>query len=223
MQPIIKMQDIVKIYRAGEVETVILRGINLEVFPNEMLAIMGASGSGKTTLMNIIGLLDKPSSGEYLLNGKNVSSLQDNEFADLRNKMIGFVFQSFFLLPRLTIKENVALPLYYRQYDATKSNALAEKMLMRVGLEQLVDRKPGQLSGGQQQRAAIARALVGSPTFILADEPTGALDTKIGQMIMDIFLELNNKEKVTIIIITHDPHIAHQCQRTLHIKDGLIE
>ncbi len=222
MHPIIRMKNICKSYHTDSLEQHVLQNIQMEVFPHELVAIMGASGSGKSTLMNIIGLLDKPTSGEYLLNGENITTLSDDALADLRNKTIGFIFQSFFLLPRLTILENIILPLHYRGTADSIAIERGMGMLEKVGLPNYAKRKPHQLSGGQQQRAAIARALIGNPSFILADEPTGALDTKIGQMIMDMFLELNQKEKVTMIIVTHDPHIASQCQRTLRIQDGVI-
>jgi putative ABC transport system ATP-binding protein len=222
MQPLIKMQNICKFYHTGTIQQKILQNVHMEVFPHELVAIMGASGSGKSTLMNIIGLLDKPTSGEYFLNGKNVTKFSDDTLADLRNKTIGFIFQSFFLLPRLTILENITLPLYYRGAPEKDANEKGLIMLEKVGLPDFAKRKPHQLSGGQQQRAAIARALIGNPGFIIADEPTGALDTKIGQMIMDMFIDLNKNEKVTMIIVTHDPHIASQCQRTLRIQDGVI-
>ena len=223
MQPLIKMENIFRRYMMGEVEQTILRGVNLEVFQHELVAIMGASGSGKSTLMNIIGLLDRQSSGTYLLNNQDVATLTDTQRANLRNKTIGFVFQSFFLLPKLTILENVALPLYYRQnYDQEASYAKAIKLLERMELGKQCYHRPSQLSGGQQQRAAIARALIGNPTFLLADEPTGALDQAVGKIIMEMFIELNQVEKATIIIITHDPDVAVQCGRTLHIRDGVI-
>lgn len=220
MQPLIKLSHITKTYRSGEVTQTVLKGVDLEIFPSEQVAIMGASGSGKSTLMNIIGMLDIPTSGEYILNTKPVSSLTADERADVRNQTIGFVFQSFFLLPRLTILENVGLPLYYRCTPEAEANERALIVLKKVELDNFANRKPNQLSGGQQQRVAIARALVGNPTFILADEPTGALDSATGQMIMNTFIELNRKDHVTIVIITHDPHVAEQCQRVLHIQDG---
>lgn len=220
MQPLIKLSHITKTYRSGEVTQTVLKGVDLEIFPSEQVAIMGASGSGKSTLMNIIGMLDIPTSGEYILNTKPVSSLTADERADVRNQTIGFVFQSFFLLPRLTILENVGLPLYYRRTPEAEANERALIVLKKVELDNFANRKPNQLSGGQQQRVAIARALVGNPTFILADEPTGALDSATGQMIMNTFIELNRKDHVTIVIITHDPHVAEQCQRVLHIQDG---
>jgi putative ABC transport system ATP-binding protein len=222
MQPLIKMRHINKSYSTDLSLQPVLHDIHLEIFHHEMVAIMGASGSGKSTLMNIIGLLDKPTKGEYFLNEKNVTALSEDALSDLRNRSIGFIFQFFFLLPRLTLLENVILPLHYRGIADEKAIALGEKMLEKVELLNYKDRKPHQISGGQQQRVAIARALVGNPSFILADEPTGALDTKTGQMVMDMFLELHQKEKITLIIVTHDPLIAKQCQRTLHIQDGMM-
>lgn len=222
MQPLIELVDITKTYITGEIEQTVLKGINLSMNSGELLAIMGASGSGKTTLMNIMGILDSASSGRYSLNNRNITVLTEDERANLRNQSIGFIFQSFFLLPRLTILENVSLPLYYRGSDETEMKTRSVNMLKKVGLENHVSHRPNQLSGGQQQRAAIARALVGNPTFLLADEPTGALDSKTGQMIIDLFKELNQKEKVTLIIVTHDSHIAEQCQRIVHIQDGKI-
>ncbi len=220
MHPLIDMKEIKKSYVSGDIEQTVLKGLDLKIFPGEQVAIMGASGSGKSTLMNIIGMLDSPSSGTYFLDGRDVTTLSADDRAIFRNRTIGFVFQSFFLLPRLTILENVGLPLYYRRIPESQRNALSLQLLEKVGLAQLAKRRPNQLSGGQQQRAAIARALVGNPTFLLADEPTGALDTSTGELIMGLFNELNTKEHVTIIIITHDPHVAEQCQRTVHIQDG---
>lgn len=219
-QPLIDLQNITKTYHIGEMEQLVLKGINLQVYPGEQMAIMGASGSGKTTLMNIIGMLDNPSTGNYLLNGRDITTIGEDERAKLRNRTIGFVFQMFFLLPRLSILENVGLPLYYRNTSESEMHERSLKMLEKVGLEKFAKYKPNQLSGGQQQRVAIARALVGNPTFIIADEPTGALDTATGQLIMKLFSDLNTEEHVTIIIVTHDPHIAEQCQRMIHIQDG---
>jgi putative ABC transport system ATP-binding protein len=216
------MDHVSKSYVTDSTEQTVLQNIALEIFPHELVAIMGTSGSGKSTLMNIIGLLDKPTQGEYLLNGRNIASFSEDALSDLRNQSIGFIFQFFFLLPRLSILENVILPLYYRGITDSEAALAGKKMLDKVGLLQYKDRKPHQLSGGQQQRVAIARALIGNPNFILADEPTGALDTKTGQMIMDMFTEIHEKEKMTMIIVTHDPNIAKQCHRTLHIKDGMI-
>lgn len=220
MQPLIDMRSIVKSYVTGEVSQTVLKEVDLIIHPGEQVAIMGASGSGKSTLMNIIGLLDRPTSGNYFINGKDVTTLTEDERVVLRNQAIGFVFQSFFLLPRLNILDNVSLPLYYRGVAEKEMRERALQILERVGLAHLWHHRPNQLSGGQQQRAAIARALVGNPTFLLADEPTGALDSKTGQLIMDLFSELNQKEHATILIITHDGKVAAQCQRTEHIADG---
>lgn len=220
MQSEIELNKIIKTYRMGESTHTVLKGIDLKVNPNELLAIMGASGSGKTSLMNIIGLLDSPTSGQYFLKGKDVTTLAEEERAAVRNQAIGFVFQQFFLLPRLSIIHNVGLPLRYRGADENEIQQRAMLMLEKVGLAEKANYRPNQLSGGQQQRVAIARALVGNPTVILADEPTGALDTATGKVILDLFHELHQKEKVTIIIVTHDPLIAAQCARTVHIQDG---
>ncbi len=220
--PIVELRQISKHYVMAGNPIKVLENINFHLVAGERVAIMGTSGSGKTTLMNILGLLDHPSSGQYFLNGQEVNSLTEDERAALRNRTIGFVFQAFFLLPRLTILQNVSLPLHYRGCDKITATERAQQMLAKVGLAPLIHHKPNQLSGGQQQRAAIARALIGNPAVILADEPTGALDSQTGQLIMDLFAELNAKEKVTIIIVTHDPKIAEQCQRIVHIRDGKI-
>lgn len=218
----IELQDISKAYLlAGEIQP-ILQNINLSIKPGELVSIMGASGSGKSTLMNIIGLLDQPTSGRYLLEQREVSSLSDDERAYIRNHKIGFVFQSFFLLPRLNALKNVGLPLIYRGLSPGEMEQRAATVLKKVGMADRTHHLPAQLSGGQQQRVAIARAIVGEPAIILADEPTGALDSKIGQGIMDLFIQLNQEEKTTIIIVTHDQHVAAQCQRVIHIADGQL-
>lgn len=188
-----------------------------------MAAITGTSGGGKSTLMNIIGLLDEPSSGTYSFEGKEVINLNDDELSGIRNKKIGFVFQQFNLLPRLSAAENVAMPLLYRGESIRKSSLIARSFLEKVGMGDRADHNPMELSGGQQQRVAIARALAGNPSIILADEPTGALDTKVGQEIMDLFLRLNQEDGTTIVMITHDPRIAAQCERQFNISDGLME
>jgi putative ABC transport system ATP-binding protein len=218
----IQLQNISKSYHLGETTQHVLKSVNLEIASGEMVAIMGASGSGKSTLMNIIGLLDQPDSGYYYLNGPDVSSLDEDERAQNRNRSIGFVFQSFFLLPRMNALQNVSLPLQYRDMPEPEIHARAQTVLEKVGMGHLAQNRPNQLSGGQQQRVAIARALVGHPALILADEPTGALDTQTGQEIMDLFMQLNRKESTTIVIVTHDPRVSEQCQRTIHIKDGHI-
>ena len=220
-QPLIELRHITKTYHSGgQLEQAVLKGIDITIYPHEQVAIMGSSGAGKTTLMNIIALLDAPTTGEYFLNGSNVATLTSDERASVRNLQIGFVFQLYFLLPHLTIAQNVGLPLYYRKTSPEETRTRALEVIEKVGLTKFADYKPSQLSGGMQQRAAIARALIGHPTFIIADEPTGALDSKTGAIIMDLFKELNQTEKVTIVIVTHDPDIAALCQRTLHIHDG---
>ncbi len=218
----IELRDIVKSYQMGEATQTVLHGVSLDIYKNDLLAIMGASGSGKSTLMNIIGLLDRPNSGSYHLHGREVSTLQNVELAQLRNETIGFVFQQFFLLPRLTAEQNVGLPLTYRQMSQREIKPLVMAMLDRVGMADRAHHRPSELSGGQQQRVAIARALIGKPALILADEPTGALDTKTGDEVMELFLNLNRDENTTVVIITHDPDIAKQCRRCIHISDGNI-
>lgn len=222
LSSLIKLTDITKSYTKGEITTQVLHGINLNIEQRDLLAIVGTSGSGKSSLMNIIGLLDKPTTGEYLLNDINIMELSSSKLSHIRNKEIGFIFQSFFLLPRLTILENVALPLTYRELNKDLITKASLKSLERVSLAHLAHRFPRELSGGQQQRVAIARALVGEPGVILADEPTGALDSKMSQDIMNLFIQLNQMDKNTIVIITHDPKIAEQCLRRVKIQDGLL-
>lgn len=222
MSYLIELNNITKSYRSADVDTTVIRGISLTIKATELVAIIGSSGSGKSSLMNIIGLLDTPTSGQYRLNQQNVCELSAAQIAHIRNKKIGFIFQSFFLLPRLTVLENVGLPLEYRNLKSTTIKEQAHQALQRVGLNHLSHRYPKELSGGQQQRIAIARALVGNPEVILADEPTGALDSKVGQEIMALFIQLNKLDKNTIIIITHDSKIAAQCQRIIQIQDGLL-
>ncbi len=222
MSWIIKLNNVSKAYQVGEQEQIVLKNIHLTLASGELVAIMGRSGSGKSTLMNILGLLDRPTAGEYLLNGQEVSRLDDDQLAALRNRTIGFVFQSFFLLPRFTALQNVCLPLFYRGIAANQSQALAIEMLAKVGMSKYSQYKPNQLSGGQQQRIAIARALVGQPAVVLADEPTGALDSHIGQEVMELFINLQRQEKVTVIIVTHDHKVAQQCQRTIFLQDGQL-
>lgn len=218
----INLRNIYKYYTVGKSQLSILKEINLDINKGEILAIMGSSGSGKSTLMNIMGLLDKPSRGRYWLEHKEITDYSDDELATIRNQQIGFVFQSFYLLPRLTAVENVGYPLIYRRLPRKDIVRRAMTMLDKVGMTERANHHPNELSGGQQQRVAIARALVGNPSIILADEPTGALDSQISQDIMNLFLQLNQQQGITIVIITHDPHVAEQCQRQLIIQDGMI-
>ena len=216
---ILKLTDICKDYMQGKQSVRVLKHINLTVEQGDYLAIMGPSGSGKTTLMNIIGCLDVPTSGTYELNGKDLHNSSDNALADIRNKYIGFVFQSFNLMPKLDAVDNVALPLLYAGVPLKERRARAVEALNSVGLGERIHFRPNQLSGGQCQRVAIARAIVTKPTLLLADEPTGALDTKAGNQIMEIFRSLSN-EGMTIIMITHEPAIAACADKTYHILDG---
>ncbi len=222
MSSIIELKNIHKNYVNGDVITHVLQDISLSVNKGETISIMGASGSGKSTLMNIIGLLDKPTEGEYLLLGQPVINYSDNELSKLRNKTMGFVFQSFFLLPRLNAVENVSLPLLYRGISAHEAKDRSLAMLEKVGMANRANHKSNELSGGQQQRVAIARALVGQPDIIIADEPTGALDSKTSQEVLDLLLNLYSEDGSTAIIVTHDEGVAKQCHRMVHIKDGLL-
>tara|TARA_B100000886_G_scaffold89474_2_gene58973 strand:- start:3427 stop:4113 length:687 start_codon:yes stop_codon:yes gene_type:complete len=219
---IINVKDLKKSYKVGTQQVNALRGINLSVEKGEFISIMGPSGSGKTTLMNIIGCLDTPSSGEYELNGSLVSKLKDDELARIRNKEIGFVFQSFNLLARNSVLENVMLPLKYAGFNRSEATMKSNEVIDKVGLTDRLAHTPAELSGGQQQRVAIARALVNKPSIIFADEPTGNLDSKTGKEVMTIFKELNASGQ-TIILITHEESIAYQSNRIITIKDGLIK
>lgn len=218
----LKLKDIHKSYQQGSQEFPILKGIDLHVKEGDFLAIMGPSGSGKSTLMNIIGCLDKASAGSYHIEGTDVSDLSDNQLSDLRNQKIGFVFQNFNLMPKLTACQNVELPLTYMKVPKKERRERALEMLRLVGLEERSDFKPMELSGGQKQRVAIARALVTNPSFILGDEPTGALDTKTSVQIMELFKQFNEQGK-TIVIITHEPEVAQLCKQTVVLRDGNIE
>ncbi|WP_222852077.1 ABC transporter ATP-binding protein [Cyclobacterium plantarum] len=222
MPEIIKTKEIRKIYRMGSEEVHALESVSIKVDRGEYVAFMGPSGSGKSTLMNIIGCLDTPTSGQYILNSKDVSDMSENELAEIRNKEIGFVFQTFNLLPRATCLDNVALPLIYAGYNKTEREEKAFLALKSVGLDDRIHHKPNELSGGQRQRVAIARALVNDPSIILADEPTGNLDSKTSYDIMDLFNELHQKGN-TIIMVTHEDDIAHYAHRVIRLRDGLVE
>lgn len=219
--PLIELRDIYKIYYMGDEEVHANDGISLTIYKGEFVAIVGKSGSGKSTLMNIIGALDVPTEGEYYLDGQDVSDMTDNELAEIRNNMIGFIFQQYNLLPKMNILENVELPLLYAGMDAMDRRERAMESLDRVGLKEKWKNYPNQLSGGQQQRASIARALAGDPSLILADEPTGALDSKTGREVLD-FLKKLNREGNTIVMITHDSGIALEAKRVVRISDGKI-
>ena len=219
---ILSMQGIYKHYYWGKNEVPVLKDVTFSVEKGEYLAIMGPSGSGKTTLMNLIGCLDKPSSGTYLLEGQDVGSKKEDELADLRNKYIGFVFQNFYLLPKMNAVENVALPLMYAGVPKKERLQRAEAALESVGLSDRMKFLPNQLSGGQCQRVAIARAMAGNPTLLLADEPTGALDTASGEMVMELFETINQKG-TTIIMITHEPSIAEMAKKIYRIRDGMLD
>jgi putative ABC transport system ATP-binding protein len=220
MSAVIQIDDIKKIYQMGDMQVPALDGVSIEIQKGEMVAITGPSGSGKSTLMNIIGCLDTPTSGTYILDGEDVSKMTDDQQALVRNRKIGFVFQQFNLLPRTPAVDQVELPMVYAGTPNRKQRALAA--LQAVGLGERVHHRPNELSGGQQQRVAIARALVNDPSIILADEPTGNLDSKSGVEIMNIFKSLNRDKGLTIILVTHDPSIAEQAQRAIRVRDGVV-
>lgn len=222
MSKVIQTQDLAKTYIMGSEEVRALKSVTISIDKNEYVALMGPSGSGKSTLMNLLGCLDTPSSGQYILNGEDVSNMDDDELAEIRNIEIGFVFQTFNLLPRLSSIENVALPLIYNGRSRKKRDEMAEEALVKVGLGDRMDHKPNELSGGQRQRVAIARAIVNNPAIILADEPTGNLDTKTSIEIMGIFERIHDLGN-TIILVTHEPDIAEHASRIIRLRDGLVE
>jgi len=221
---LIEIRSITKTYNLGDITVPVLKGVSLQVADKEMVALMGVSGSGKSTLMNILGCLDQPSSGEYRLDGKEVSRLSANQRAFLRNRKFGFVFQNFNLLPRTSALENVVLPLTYTQDHLSDREARkrAEEMLHRVGLKDRMHHEPSQLSGGQQQRVAIARALINRPPILFADEPTGNLDSRTSEEVLKVFQQLNEEDGVTIIVVTHDAYVANHARRVVRIHDGTI-
>jgi ABC-type lipoprotein export system ATPase subunit len=221
---LIELRDIHKTYHMGDIDVPVLKGISLSVAQGEMVALMGASGSGKSTLMNVLGCLDRPTSGQYWLRGQEVSKLSADQRALARNRELGFVFQSFNLLARTSALENVAMPLTYaaEQLSERQMHARAEAILERVGLADRLHHHPSQLSGGQQQRVAIARALVNSPTVLLADEPTGNLDSRTSDEILDLFQQLHERDGITIVLVTHEADVAAHAQRVVHIRDGVI-
>ena len=222
MKPLIELKNIRKTYFLGEIDVPVLKGISLEIGSGEYVALMGASGSGKSTLMNMIGALDRPTEGTYLLNGQDISKMTDEQLSDIRNQQIGFVFQNFCLIPRMSAVRNVEIPLRYANLPAKKRRERAMELLDLVGMSERANHKPNELSGGQNQRVAIARAMANDPEILLADEPTGALDSKTGHLVMDIFHRLHREQHKTIILITHSQELAQETQRMITISDGMI-
>lgn len=222
-ETVVKIKDVIRTYKMGDNEVQALKGVSFEIQQGEFLAIMGPSGSGKSTCMNMIGCLDRPTSGTVEINGKLTSEMSEKELAVLRNKTIGFVFQQYHLIPGMTVLENVMLPLKYQKMDVGTRKELAIKSLEAVGLGERIHHRPHELSGGQKQRVAIARAMVTSPKILLADEPTGALDSVTGKQVMELFRQINSEKGTTIIIVTHDPGIGASMNRCIRILDGLIQ
>jgi putative ABC transport system ATP-binding protein len=220
---VVDARDLTKIYQMGDVKVHALRGLSMRIELGEVVAIMGPSGSGKSTLMNMLGCLDSPTSGEYYLDGERVAGMVDDQLADIRNRKVGFVFQGFDLLPRSSALANVELPLRYSSTNGRSRRAMAKSALEVVGLGDRMNHNPNELSGGQQQRVAIARAIVNEPSIVMADEPTGNLDTKSGDEIMELLLSLNHDQGTTLIIVTHDPEIAAHTGRVVNIRDGRVE
>jgi ABC-type lipoprotein export system ATPase subunit len=220
---LVRLENVHKTYRLGEIDVPVLRGVSLSIERGELVALMGASGSGKTTLMNLLGCLDRPTSGRYWIDGREMSKASPNQRAAVRNSKIGFVFQSFNLLPRTSALENVLMPLEYSNVSASKGRQRAVELLTRLGLADRTRNEPSQLSGGQQQRVAIARSLINNPSLLLADEPTGALDSKTGEETLQLFQQLNREEGITIVLVTHDAHVAGHADRIIHIRDGVLE
>jgi putative ABC transport system ATP-binding protein len=221
-ESIVQLRDIRKTYQMGLVTVEALRGVNIDIRAADYVSIMGPSGCGKSTLLNVLGCLDRPTAGRYFLGDQDVSQLDDNALSNVRGSRLGFIFQSYNLIQQLSVVENIEIPLYYQGRPEAESSALAREVATRVGLGDRLDHKPYELSGGQQQRVAIARALVNDPLVILADEPTGNLDSASGAEILKVFDDLNRQGK-TILLVTHDPGVAHRCSRTIRLRDGLVE